>query len=201
MTNLRANGSLIDSLGSMLSNGGSSLRIVPDLLRRVLLEDAWREFETKLGVVSRPMTFEEFVVTPPLRGLGASVALVRRIVADDLEVTDLLDQALRQPVGPRPVEDGRTIDNVNSSTISTMVTGNTQAQALRRLRDQQPALHTAVLAGELSPHAAMVQAGYRPRTVTVPINDDQRLAAALRRHLDPERRKTLSAALLAEGAP
>ena len=191
MTNLRANGSLIDSLGSMLSNGGSSLRIVPDLLRRVLLEDAWREFETKLGVVSRPMTFEEFVVTPPLRGLGASVALVRRIVADDIEVTDLLDQALRQPVGA----------NVGSNNITTRGEGTTRAQALRRLRDQQPALHTAVLAGELSPHAAMVQAGYRPRTVTVPIDDDQRLAAALRRQLDPERRKTLSAALLAEGAP
>ena len=190
MTNLRANGSLIDSLGSMLSNGGSSLRIVPDLLRRVLLEDAWREFETKLGVISRPMTFEEFVVTPPLRGLGASVALVRRIVADDIEVTDLLDQALRQPVGA----------NVGSDNVTTRGDGNNRAGALRRLRDQQPELHTAVLAGELSPHAAMVQAGYRPRTVTVPIDDDQRLAAALRRHLDPERRKTLSAALLAEGA-
>ena len=190
MTNLRANGSLIDSLGSMLSNGGSSLRIVPDLLRRVLLEDAWREFETKLGVISRPMSFAEFVVTPPLRGLGASVALVRRIVADDIEVTDLLDQALRQPVGHPLTRD----------IVTDRADGNNRAGALRRLRDQQPELHTAVLAGELSPHAAMVQAGYRPRTVTVPIDDDQRLAAALRRHLDPERRKTLSAALLAEGA-
>ena len=190
MTNLRANGSLIDSLGSMLTHGGSSLRIVPDLLRRVLLEDAWREFETKLGVISRPMTFEEFVVTPPLRGLGASVALVRRIVADDLEATDLLDQALRQPVGTHTA----------SNNVTSRGEGNNRAGALRRLRDQQPALHTAVLAGELSPHAAMVQAGYRPRTVTVPIDDDQRLAAVLRRHLNPERRRTLIAALLEQNA-
>ena len=197
MTNLRANGSLIDSLGSMLSNGGSSLRIVPNLLRRVLLEDAWREFETKLGVVSRPMTFEEFVVTPPLRGLGASVALVRRIVADDIEVTDLLDQALRQPTGRPPAEGHESVYNIHSSIASIRPSGTNQARALRRLRDQQPELHTAVLAGELSPHAAMVQAGYRPRTVTVPIDDDQRLAAALRRHLDPERRRTLIAALSA----
>ncbi len=45
--------------------------------------------------------------------------------------------------------------------------GNTAAKALRRLRKERPDLHARVLAEELSPHAAMHEAGFRRRTLTV----------------------------------
>jgi hypothetical protein len=50
--------------------------------------------------------------------------------------------------------------------------GNSRDKALRRLRDHRPDLHAQVLANELSAHAAMVEAGFRPRTFTVPDNID-----------------------------
>jgi hypothetical protein len=43
-----------------------------------------------------------------------------------------------------------------------------------------------VLAGALSTHAAMVQAGFRHRTVSVPIDRPELVAKALRRNLDAD---------------
>jgi len=74
--------------------------------------------------------------------------------------------------------------------------GNTRAAALRRLRKDRPDLHKRVLDGELSPHAAMVEAGFRRRTATVPVDDTQRLAATLRRRLSPDQIADLIALLV-----
>ncbi len=41
--------------------------------------------------------------------------------------------------------------------------GNTSVRALRTLRSKLPDLHARVLAGEISPHAAMVEGGLRVR--------------------------------------
>ena len=41
--------------------------------------------------------------------------------------------------------------------------GNSRAAALRRLRKDRPDIHARVLAGELSPHAGMIEAGFRKR--------------------------------------
>jgi hypothetical protein len=39
--------------------------------------------------------------------------------------------------------------------------GNSRAAFLRRLREGRPDIHARVLAGELSPHAGMIGAGFR----------------------------------------
>ena len=41
--------------------------------------------------------------------------------------------------------------------------GNSRAAFLRRLRKDRPDIHGRVLAGELSPYAGMVEAGFRKR--------------------------------------
>jgi len=60
-------------------------------------------------------------------------------------------------------------------------TGNTVERALLRLGEERPDLHAEVLAGVKSAHAACVEAGFRRRTITVPV-DVERAAATLRRH-------------------
>jgi hypothetical protein len=40
---------------------------------------------------------------------------------------------------------------------------NTSAAFLRRLRRGRPDIHARVLAGELSPHAGMIEAGFRKK--------------------------------------
>jgi len=41
--------------------------------------------------------------------------------------------------------------------------GNSRAAFLRRLRKDRPDIHARVLAGELSPYAGMIEAGFRKR--------------------------------------
>ncbi|MFJ4969809.1 hypothetical protein [Streptomyces sp. NPDC088755] len=175
---LRARGGLIDALSSTVDRGGHGLKHTPALLRRVLDEEAWREFETVRGEVVHHTDFVDFVTTPPLKGLGATVDLVRRIVADDTVALDLLDQVLQGGQGTR--------SDLVSNSNEVRPTGTTQAAALRRLRKDAPELHARVLAGELSAHAAMVQAGFRARTISVPVSKPESAARALRKNLKPE---------------
>lgn len=66
-------------------------------------------------------------------------------------------------------------------------------KALRKLRseaqhgnERAASLHAKVLAGEISANAAMIQAGFRPRMISVPIGRPERVAAYLRRHMPRE---------------
>jgi hypothetical protein len=174
----KVNATLVDALGSALRSGDHGLKTVPGLLKRVLSEGSWREFTTQRGEVVQYERFEDFVVRPPLKGLGATLDLIKRVVASDPEAVDLLDSALQRDVG-RPAE---TVDNVNGIERPT---GNTQTAALRRLRKDAPELHAEVLAGHLSAHAAMVRAGFRPKSVTVRVEQPEAVAATLRKHMAP----------------
>lgn len=165
-------------LSSAVRHGGGGLRSAPGLLRQVLGEESWRGFRTQLGEVVTHERFEEFVTDQPLRGLGVDVALVERIVADSPETVNMLDQVLQRPAGGHHVID----DNVNNDRTSP--TGNSRGVALRRLRRDRPDLLARVVAGELSPHAAAVEAGFRQRTATVPVGDLAATARVLARHLD-----------------
>ena len=56
------------------------------------------------------------------------------------------------------------VDNVND----VIPDGNTRSYALPRLRSEAPELHARVLNGDLSPHAAMLEAGFRTKTIQSP---------------------------------
>lgn len=174
---LRARGSLVDALSSALDRGGHGLSNAPTLLRRLLEEGGWQEFETSRGEVVQHARFADFVVTPPLKGLGTTVDLVRRIVKDDVETLDLFDRAIQNPVG-HPAIDNNIIDKAPQ--------GTSQERALRRLRTDAPELHADVLAGRLSAHAAMVKAGFRPRTFTIRGDRPDSIVKTLRKNLTPE---------------
>ena len=108
MSDPKANNVLVETLGTSLRYGGSALTDVPDLLKQLLAENAWSDFVTRSGEHVRYERFADFVTTKPLKGLGSDVALVQRIVADDKETLDLLDQALQNAVGPH-VHDNRMV--------------------------------------------------------------------------------------------
>src|SRR5690606_29499825 len=115
----KANNVWVEALGSALLRGGAALENVPGLLKRLLREEAWREFQPKIGPVVRHERFADFVTTPPVQGLGASVELVERIVSVDPEATKMLRDALR--------EQGARRDLRNNVTEVNVVTGNTRA--------------------------------------------------------------------------
>ncbi|WP_049566912.1 hypothetical protein [Streptomyces sp. SBT349] len=174
MTSAKANAVLVEALGSSLRRGGNALQDVPGLLKRILEEEAWKEFVTPRGELVMYAEVEDFVRTSPSRGLGADPDMVRRLIQRDPVTLDLFDRAMQRRPG-RP----ETLSNRQDSAPA----GTTRTAALRRLRKDRPDLHGEVLAGHLSAHAAMVKAGFRRRTVSVPVDKPEAAAKALRRNL------------------
>ena len=136
-----------------------------------------------------------------LEGLGTTVEALRRLCRDDAEALDAIDAALRMPNGVNrrwdEGERGEAFDNVQSLSVPKPPTGNSSARALRALRDHAPALHAEVLAGRVSPHGAMVAAGLRRRTLTIPCDDPAAAARSIRRHFDAAAAAALARAVLA----
>lgn len=186
--NPQANAALVEALGSALREGEHGLKHGPTLLVRVLREESWRSFVTQRGEQVQHERFEQFVTAVPLRGLGASMRLIGKLV-DAIEdpgaraqAQDLLDQVSGNRQGQR----GNFLYNIQEVAESSAPTGTSREAGLRRLRKDRPDLHAEVLAGHLTAHAAMVQAGFRRKSVTVPVDKPENTARALRRNLEPE---------------
>ena len=174
---LKRNANLVEALGSALREGDHAVGTVPGLIHRVLFEGSWRKFVTQRGEHVSHARFVDFVVAPPLRGIGAGVPLIRRLVGDRPETLSLLDEAIQNPVGTN-----QGVENMNTSRP----TGTSKEYSLRRLRKDAPQLHEEVVSGRLSAHAAMVQAGFRPPTFSVRADSAASVADTLRRRLPAE---------------
>lgn len=177
---LRRNANLVDSLSSAARHGGSALADAPALLRRVLEEDAWREFVTQREEHVVHRRFADFVTTPPLKGLGVTMELIERIVGTaDPDLLVMLREA--QKVG----RGHRTDLEPQTESVASLTTGNADYLAARLERDH-PKTYAAVKAGELSVNAAAVLAGIRPRRISVSLADPSSVARSLRRHMQPD---------------
>lgn len=182
VNHLVRNRHLVEDLGGALRSGQHGLSVVPGLLKRVLVEGSWRDFETQRGELVHHDRFGGFVTTPPLSGIGATVDLLRRIVADDMEALDLLDRELQNPKG-RPING--LVQPINDGKGGPPARDRS-SRHLRRLREDFPDLHAAVLAGSLSTTAAATKAGIYPQRVSVNLNDPRSAAHTLRAKANPE---------------
>lgn len=167
---------IVTLLRSFISKGEYGLAEVPALIKAVIDDGIWRERTVEqTGEIVRFERFVDFVTTAPLEGLGADIDTIKRLCRDDAAALDALDRAVQN----RPGRPSETFDNVQGSAEAP--TGNRADQAIRKLRKDRPDLHERVLAGEVSPHAAMVEAGFRRRSLTVPV-EAEAAARVIRRH-------------------
>lgn len=185
--NLRAHANLNDMLGQSMRAGGAGLRHVPELVKECIRDDTWREFVTKLGKHVEHERFEDFVAAQPLAGIGGTMELLQDLCRGDTEALDLLDQVAQQPAGGDRRSDDFKRDIV---TLDPNPRGNSESGALRRLRKDAPELHAEVLAGHMSAHRAMVQAGFRKKTITLPV-DPEAFAKSIARYFTDEQFTTL----------
>lgn len=198
--NPRANAALVEALGSALREGEHGLKTGPALLLRILREESWRSFVTQRGDQVEYDSFERFVTTPPLKGLGASMRLIKKLVdsaeedAERSEALNLLDMAIGKRQGQRT----DFVHNINEVASEGRPYGTSRAAGLRRLRKDRPDLHAEVLAGRLTTHAAMIKAGFRHRTVNIPVDKPDAAAQALRRNLTPEAYQELARIMAAD---
>ena len=183
----------VSALSSALQMGESGLEDVPDLLAQVLADELWREFPRPRGGPARHEDFTAFVTTPPTEGLGASVELIKRLVAGHEVEADLK----RVLDGEQPLADyGTNRHTPRGDIVTSSERGNAEDYTRRRLARDHPDLYAQVLDGDLSANAAAIQAGFRRPTATVRLDDPARTAATLREKLTPQHRRQLAALLL-----
>jgi hypothetical protein len=143
-------------------------------LSNVMKTEAWKAFRRPYERSERHYdTFLAFVSD----GLDMMPEQLRFFCSRTPRILSDLDTLLKRSSG-RP--SGEIVDNVHSYPRPA---GNSKQRALRRLREQRPDLHERVIDGKLSPHAAMIEAGFRRKTASVPIDDLEAIADYLRRHL------------------
>lgn len=148
------------------------------------VDSRWRQVNDVLSQLEQAKAWEKI---PPEHPYGSFNALVKAETGISLKsvrsrttkarLADAADQANKSRQGYRS-DLGNNIPEVEGRPE-----GTSAAKALRRLRKDRPDLHAEVLNGRLSAHGAAVQAGFRPRTTTVPVDNPDRLAAALRRNI------------------
>jgi len=182
---LRENDEIVRALQGALRDGGHGLRAVPPLVKRVIGESRWRERE--VATLHRCVPFADFaafVTEHPPEGLGADLALLKRICADDPEALEAIKQATTLPEGGDrgnryTVSDPSTVGNTNGARER-----NDAGYAIERLHRERPDLHAEVLAKRLSPHAAMIKAGFRAKRVALRTDNPDAVSAFLAKHFD-----------------
>jgi hypothetical protein len=177
------NGQLVRDVQQTLRDADWNLNDLPKFLKNIIQQEAW-----KRRVLPNPLpgeshvefqSFRRFVTDPLIKGLGTTVDHLKNICRDDDEAQDLIDHALQEKPGKRKKDISNNVTNIGHPH------GNSQAKGLRRLRKSRPDLHAKVLAGELSVHSAMIEAGFRERKVEIPL-DPERAAGLIKKHFNED---------------
>lgn len=151
---------VVQALGSAISRGDQTLENIPNLLRRVIKEELWRDrVIARTGERVRFEHFLDFVTTPPLEGLGTTAEQIKRLVRDDQDA----ERELRKAIKHQGRADFR-------NNITEVERGTDRSYTLERLHRDHPELADQVAAGDLSPNAAAIKAGFRKPTATVPVD-------------------------------
>lgn len=155
-------GQLCQSTIESLYEATGGLRQFPSLLKKVIATRAW-ERRTVHGKVVELGSLRELITSKPVSGWGEDPSKVEAVIRDDPEALAAFREAMKHQ-GERPNLDDNVIE-VERSPV-----GNSRAYSISRVqRECDPDTVAAVMAGEMSPNAALVKAGVREnRQVYIP---------------------------------
>ena len=184
---LREAGVIVAHLSRALLDGSRDLSTVPSLIKRVIAEDMWRQrVDPASGrkIPERPFrAFAEFVTAPAGRGgLGSTVRQLKSLCQDDTEALDAIDRTTQGTHGGDRRSSAFNVDNIHVERPS----GTSESAALRTLRKRRPDLHAEVVAGNLKANAAMVRAGFRAKTVSIPVTRPEAVARSLLKYMSAD---------------
>lgn len=188
---LQYNATLVSGLRDTIKDGKEGLDGTPKYIRKVLNEKAWQiRVIPSTGEVVEFDSFTDFVEAHPPEGLGTSIDMLKRMCEGHDEVRNMLLREVTEAAGPakgNEHSDDSAVDNINSNDG-----GTSESYALRRLKRDAPELAEKVLDGEMSANAAAIEAGFRTKTVSVPVHkggeeQHERAAKSLAKHFNDVR--------------
>lgn len=150
-------GQLCQSTIESLYEATGGLRQFPSLLKKVIATRAW-ERRTVHGKVVELGSLRELITAKPVSGWGEDPSKVEAVIRDDPEALAAFREAmLGHPGRPKESESDDNVIGIGRSSV-----GNSRAYSISRVQrecDQETV--AAVMAGEMSPNAALVKAGVR----------------------------------------
>ena len=195
---MQKGGIIVKELQFALRDGMGGLKLIPGLVKMVVRENFWHERNVaQLGSVVKFESFSAFVTGELPQGLDTDIDTIKRLCEKDKEALDLIDRAIQNPNGgDRKSTDYISVYDIHTDNTHTdRPAGTSAAASIRRLRKDRPDLHQSVIAGDLSPHAAAIQAGFRRRTFTVPV-DVAAAARAIAKHFTKEEQNEIARLLV-----
>jgi hypothetical protein len=162
----------------MIEGGERAFGTVPLMLARVIQERLWADRRDQHGEPFR--SFEAFVTALLPEGLESSIDDLIAFCRKHEDVQRLIKGEVDPSATPSEAgaKGGR---GRKADSNATGFVGRGSTYALKRLKRDRPDLFQRVVAGELSAHAAAIEAGFRRRTFSVP-DDVPAAAHAIRRH-------------------
>lgn len=171
------NGTRITIAYHALHKGEAGLDNLPLVLEQIGDEKMYKRFvHPETGQILENESFRDFVYSSPPKGLGTKQETIYRLCKDNERVLSKVTTWLTGRHGG-----DRHSDNFKSNNVTLESRrGNSPTYALRKLRKDAPRLHEKVIEGQLSAHAAMVEAGFRKKTITIAV-DPESAARSIRK--------------------
>jgi len=142
-SNLVRNDQIVEMLSQAIYRGAGALKYVPDLVRDLIIQDRWRRrVIRRTGELQMFVSFEEFVTTQPLEGLGTDIETLRSLCVNDPEVNRMIDHLVSNPA------------SVKIDGVPFIVT---------YLEENYPDLAEQVIRGDLTPRQVAFEAGFQER--------------------------------------
>ena len=132
-----------------------NLGIFPSLLKKVIEEKVWQR-RVHHGRTYELPNLHALITRKPLEGWGEDPKKIEAIIKDNAEVLAMYREEMTEGAG-RPSE---LIGN--NITNNGRITGTSRAYSIARVKkDCDPETVAEVLAGKISPNAALVRSGIR----------------------------------------
>ena len=160
-----------------LGEGEASLTdVLPGIIAKILRDGLWKHRTTKDGRAF--VSFREFCEYKLWWGLECPYDRMRAYCEHNEEARRLLAEDLEPVAQHGANQHSAGVDNVKSSAEAKG--GNATTYTLRRLKRDRPDLAERVVSGDLSAHAAAIEAGFRRPAITLTAADPETAAQKIR---------------------
>lgn len=198
---------IVRALADAVQRGGRSLGSVPGLLRRVIEENMWQQRDIGDREIALN-EFREFVALPYPEGLGTTIETLELLCQTEPDIMDFLSEAKRGKPG-RPLKAdpnreykvnarGHVVKTETHNNIMGYRQGDSTEYAFNRLRDEGynadgtvkdarvAKIQKRVVAGEISPNRGMIEAGFKPKKVSINMESANSAARTILKYMEPD---------------
>jgi hypothetical protein len=191
---------------SMESRGIGSINVIPVQIIRIIKDGLWKQyFMENIEEMVENKSFVEFIEKAHPRGMNSNIKQLRGLLQQSTdrmadEALKLFEKEILQPAAkqgaPKGSQNAKKDKGIKHNNImfNPDRQGTDKDYTVRRLERDRPDLAKKVINGELSANAAAIEAGFRTKTVTMPL-EPKRAAETLKRHFTKKQIKAIIEAL------